>query len=104
VLGQCVELRPGEGYRRVEARSFRRLRDADRVAIRSTRGGRSEDEGLRSHGEDLEKIDVAFVGEAEEQVDMAAVVPTDRAAIEALHEAAACGVRVRNSRDANMVS
>jgi phosphatidylserine/phosphatidylglycerophosphate/cardiolipin synthase-like enzyme len=55
-------------------------------------------------GEDLESIDVALIGEAVKQIDMAAYVLTDRAVIEALREAAARGVRVRIWRDANMAA
>lgn len=40
----------GEGYRHIEARSssFRPIGDVQRVVIRSTRGGRSKGEGLRT--------------------------------------------------------
>jgi phosphatidylserine/phosphatidylglycerophosphate/cardiolipin synthase-like enzyme len=55
-------------------------------------------------GEDLESIDVALIGEAAKQVDIAAYVLTDRAVIEALREAAARGVKVRIWRDANMAT
>jgi phosphatidylserine/phosphatidylglycerophosphate/cardiolipin synthase-like enzyme len=52
--------------------------------------------------EDLERIDVALLGEAAKQIDMAAYVLTDRAVVEALREAASRGVKVRLWRDANM--
>jgi phosphatidylserine/phosphatidylglycerophosphate/cardiolipin synthase-like enzyme len=52
--------------------------------------------------EDLESIDVALVGEAVKQIDMAAYVLTDRAVIEALRQAAARGVKVRIWRDPGM--
>jgi phosphatidylserine/phosphatidylglycerophosphate/cardiolipin synthase-like enzyme len=52
-------------------------------------------------GEDLERIDVAMIGEARKQIDMAAYVLTDRSVIRALREAAARGVRVRIWRDAS---
>jgi phosphatidylserine/phosphatidylglycerophosphate/cardiolipin synthase-like enzyme len=52
--------------------------------------------------EDLERIDVALLGGAEKQIDMAAYVLTDRSVIEALREAAGRGVSVRIWRDANM--
>ena len=52
----------------------------------------------------MESIDVALIGEAVKQIDMAAYVLTDRAVIEALREAAARGVRVRIWRDANMAA
>lgn len=55
-------------------------------------------------GEDLERIDVALIGEAARQVDMAAYVLTDRAVIRALRLAAARGVKVRIWRDANMAA
>jgi phosphatidylserine/phosphatidylglycerophosphate/cardiolipin synthase-like enzyme len=55
-------------------------------------------------GEDLESIDVALIGEAEKQIDMAAYVLTDRAVVEALRQAAARGVKVRIWRDANMAA
>ena len=45
--------------------------------------------------EDLESIDVALVGQAVKQIDMAAYVLTDRAIIEALRQAAARGVKVQ---------
>jgi phosphatidylserine/phosphatidylglycerophosphate/cardiolipin synthase-like enzyme len=45
--------------------------------------------------EDLESIDVALLGEAVKQIDMAAYVLTDRAVIEALRAAAERGVKVR---------
>ena len=54
--------------------------------------------------EDLESIDVALIGEAEKQIDMAAYVLTDRAVIQGLREAAARGVRVRIWRDASMAA
>ena len=54
-----------------------------------------------SPGEDLERIDVALIGEAEKQIDMAAYVLTDRAVVEALRQAAARGVKVRIWRDAS---
>jgi hypothetical protein len=44
-------------------------------------------------GEDLEQIDVALIGEAARQIDMAAYVLTDRAVIEALRAAAGRGVK-----------
>jgi hypothetical protein len=52
--------------------------------------------------EDLESIDVALVGEAVKQIDMAAYVLTDRAVIEALRQAAVRGVKVRIWRDPGM--
>jgi phosphatidylserine/phosphatidylglycerophosphate/cardiolipin synthase-like enzyme len=52
--------------------------------------------------EDLESIDVALVGEAVKQIDMAAYVLTDRTVIEALRQAAARGVKVRIWRDPGM--
>jgi phosphatidylserine/phosphatidylglycerophosphate/cardiolipin synthase-like enzyme len=52
--------------------------------------------------EDLERIDVALLGGAEKQIDMAAYVLTDRSVNEALREAAGRGVNVRIWRDANM--
>jgi phosphatidylserine/phosphatidylglycerophosphate/cardiolipin synthase-like enzyme len=52
--------------------------------------------------EDLESIDVALVGEAVRQIDVAAYVLTDRAVIEALRQAAARGVKVRIWRDPGM--
>jgi phosphatidylserine/phosphatidylglycerophosphate/cardiolipin synthase-like enzyme len=55
-------------------------------------------------GEDLESIDVALIGEARKQIDMAACVLTDRAVIRALREAAGRGVKVRIWRDANMAA
>jgi phosphatidylserine/phosphatidylglycerophosphate/cardiolipin synthase-like enzyme len=55
-------------------------------------------------GEDLESIDVALIGEAAKQIDIAAYVLTDRAVIEALRGAAARGVKVRIWRDANMAA
>jgi phosphatidylserine/phosphatidylglycerophosphate/cardiolipin synthase-like enzyme len=55
-----------------------------------------------SPGEDLERIDVALIGEAVKQIDMAAYVLTDRAVVEALREAVARGVKVRVWRDASM--
>ena len=48
-----------------------------------------------SPAEDLERIDVAVIGEAGEHIDMAAYVLTDLSVIAALTEAAARGVRVR---------
>jgi phosphatidylserine/phosphatidylglycerophosphate/cardiolipin synthase-like enzyme len=45
--------------------------------------------------EDLERIDVALLREAERQIDMAAYVLTDRSVIEALRGAAGRGVKVR---------
>lgn len=45
--------------------------------------------------EDLERIDVALIGEAGETLDVAAYVLTDYAVIESLTEAAERGVRVR---------
>jgi phosphatidylserine/phosphatidylglycerophosphate/cardiolipin synthase-like enzyme len=55
-----------------------------------------------SPGQDLESIDVALIGEATKQVDMAAYVLTDNAVIEALRKATERGVKVRIWRDANM--
>ena len=52
-------------------------------------------------GEDLERIDVALIGEAAKQIDMAAYLLTDRAVIEALRQAPARGVKVRIWRDAS---
>jgi phosphatidylserine/phosphatidylglycerophosphate/cardiolipin synthase-like enzyme len=54
-----------------------------------------------SPAEDLERIDVALIGEAAEQIDMAAYLLTDRAVIEALRQASARGVKVRIWRDAS---
>jgi phosphatidylserine/phosphatidylglycerophosphate/cardiolipin synthase-like enzyme len=55
-----------------------------------------------SPSKDLERIDVALIGEAARQIDMAAYVLTDRAVVEALRQAAARGVKVRIWRDASM--
>lgn len=55
-------------------------------------------------GEDLERIDVALIGEAAREIDMAAYVLTDRSVIQALRQAAARGVKVRIWRDANMAA
>ena len=55
-------------------------------------------------GENLERIDVALIGEASKQIDMAAYVLTDNAVIEALREASARGVKVQIWRDANMAA
>ena len=55
-------------------------------------------------GEDLERIDVALIGEAAKQIDMAAYVLTDSAVIEALRKATERGVKVRIWRDANMAA
>jgi phosphatidylserine/phosphatidylglycerophosphate/cardiolipin synthase-like enzyme len=55
-------------------------------------------------GEDLERIDVALIGGAAKQIDMAAYVLTDRAVVQALRQAAARGVKVRIWRDANMAA
>jgi phosphatidylserine/phosphatidylglycerophosphate/cardiolipin synthase-like enzyme len=52
-------------------------------------------------GEDLERIDVALLREAAQQIDMAAYVLTDRAVIDELREAAERGVKVRIWRDAS---
>ena len=52
--------------------------------------------------EALESIDVALLGDAVKQIDMAAYVLTDRAVIEALRQAAARGVKVRIWRDPGM--
>ncbi len=57
-----------------------------------------------SPGENLERVDVALIGEATKQIDVAAYVLTDGAVIEALREAAERGVTVRIWRDANMAS
>jgi phosphatidylserine/phosphatidylglycerophosphate/cardiolipin synthase-like enzyme len=46
-------------------------------------------------------LDVALIGEAAKRIDMAAYVLTDRAVVEALHQAAARGVKVRIWRDAS---
>lgn len=54
--------------------------------------------------EDLERIDVALIGEAKKQIDIAAYVLTDRAVVQALRQAAARGVKVRIWRDANMAA
>jgi phosphatidylserine/phosphatidylglycerophosphate/cardiolipin synthase-like enzyme len=54
-----------------------------------------------SPGEDLERIDVALIGEAAKQIDMAAYVLTDRAVVDALRKAAERGVKVRIWRDAS---
>jgi phosphatidylserine/phosphatidylglycerophosphate/cardiolipin synthase-like enzyme len=53
-------------------------------------------------GEDLERIDVGLLREAQRQIDIAAYALTDRAVIEALREAPGRGVKVRIWRDANM--
>jgi phosphatidylserine/phosphatidylglycerophosphate/cardiolipin synthase-like enzyme len=50
--------------------------------------------------EDLERIDVALIGEAAKQIDMTAYLLTDHAVVEALPEATARGVKVRIWRDA----
>jgi hypothetical protein len=50
----------------------------------------------------LESIDVALIGEATKQVDMAAYVLTDSAVIGALRKATERGVKLRIWRDANM--
>ncbi|HEY1862891.1 MAG TPA: phospholipase D-like domain-containing protein [Roseiarcus sp.] len=71
------------------------------VAPKST-GGASEVH--YAPGEDLESIDVALIGQARKQIDMAAYVLTDRAVIRALREAAGRGVKVRIWRDANMAA
>ena len=55
-----------------------------------------------SPDENLERIDVALIGEAAKQIDMAAYVLTDSAVIGALREASERGVKVRIWRDANM--
>ena len=55
-------------------------------------------------GEDLETVDIALIGEATTQIDMAAYVLTDGAVIEALRLAAARGARVRIWRDAGMAA
>jgi phosphatidylserine/phosphatidylglycerophosphate/cardiolipin synthase-like enzyme len=52
-------------------------------------------------GEDLERIDVALIGEAVKQIDMTANVLTDRAIIQALRDVSARGVKVRIWRDAS---
>jgi phosphatidylserine/phosphatidylglycerophosphate/cardiolipin synthase-like enzyme len=52
----------------------------------------------------LERIDVALIGEASKQIDMAAYVLTDSAVIKALREASSRGVKVRIWRDANMAA
>jgi phosphatidylserine/phosphatidylglycerophosphate/cardiolipin synthase-like enzyme len=57
-----------------------------------------------SPGENLETIDVALIGEAAKQIDIAAYVLTDSAVIEALREASARGVKVRIWRDVNMAA
>ena len=54
-----------------------------------------------SPGEDLERIDVALIGEAATQIDMPAYVLTDRAVVEALRQAASRGVKVRIWRGAS---
>jgi phosphatidylserine/phosphatidylglycerophosphate/cardiolipin synthase-like enzyme len=54
-----------------------------------------------SPGEDLERIDVGWIGVAAKQIDMTAYVLTDSAVIEALRGAAAGGVKVRIWRDAS---
>jgi phosphatidylserine/phosphatidylglycerophosphate/cardiolipin synthase-like enzyme len=54
--------------------------------------------------EDLESIDVALIGQAAKQIDIAAYVLTDRAVIEALRGAARRGVKVRIWRDAGMAA
>jgi phosphatidylserine/phosphatidylglycerophosphate/cardiolipin synthase-like enzyme len=48
-----------------------------------------------SPGQDLESMDVALIGKATKQVDMAAYVLTDNAVIEALRKATERGVKVR---------
>ena len=57
-----------------------------------------------SPGENLETIDVALIGEAAKQIDMAAYVLTDSAIVEALRAASARGVKVRIWRDVNMTA
>ena len=57
-----------------------------------------------SPGENLETIDVALIGEAAKQIDMAAYVLTDSAVVEALRAASARGVKVRIWRDVNMAA
>jgi phosphatidylserine/phosphatidylglycerophosphate/cardiolipin synthase-like enzyme len=52
--------------------------------------------------EDLERIDVALIGEAAKQIDMATYVVTDAAVIEALSQAATRGEKVRIWRDRGM--
>jgi phosphatidylserine/phosphatidylglycerophosphate/cardiolipin synthase-like enzyme len=54
-----------------------------------------------SPGENLERIDVALIGEATKQIDVAAYVLTDSAVIEALRDAFRRGVKVRVWRDAS---
>ncbi|RBP03780.1 phospholipase D-like protein [Roseiarcus fermentans] len=49
--------------------------------------------------EDLERIDVAAIGEARERIDFAAYVLSDRAVVEALKEAGRRGVAIRLLRD-----
>ena len=57
-----------------------------------------------SPGENLETTDVALIGEAAKQIDMAAYVLTDSAVIDALRTASARGVKVRIWRDVNMAA
>lgn len=53
-------------------------------------------------GENLERVDVALIGDARATIDVAAYVLTDRGVIDALAEAAARGVRIRVWRDPGM--
>ena len=54
--------------------------------------------------EHIETIDVALIGEATKQIDVAAYVLTDSAVIDALRAAAQRGVKVRIWRDVNMAA
>ena len=52
--------------------------------------------------ENLEAIDVGLIGAAQDTIDMAAYVLTDRSVVEALRQAGARGVAVRVWRDGEM--
>jgi phosphatidylserine/phosphatidylglycerophosphate/cardiolipin synthase-like enzyme len=71
------------------------------VTKRAARSPHAARRSTYGPGEDLERIDVALIGEAAKQIDMAAYVLTDRAVIEALRRASARGVKVRIRRDAS---
>ena len=61
-------------------------------------------EAQYSPGENPETTDVASIGEAAKQIDMATYVLTDSAVIDALRTASARGVKVRIWRDVNMAA
>jgi phosphatidylserine/phosphatidylglycerophosphate/cardiolipin synthase-like enzyme len=71
------------------------------VTKRAARSPHAARRSTYGPGEDLERIDVALIGEAAKQIDMAAYLLTDRAVIEALRQASARGVKVRIWRDAS---